>query len=433
MTSGRSPLPAGSGGERPTRLEWIVASVRVLVVLSIGVLLLAGPDASRRHLTAALTIFAVALVYACASVFNLRWELSHTRAAWVLTVVDATLALLVVGSTGGAASPAVSILVLVVVAAAIRLGPWATFLLTAVLAAAYTMIALWVDDGWAPLRERGFQAGWWAAYLVFIAALGGSLSILAERERHARLLARVEAEAEHAAAEEERDLRARLLNAYQAQQDGLRVILHEFRTPVSSLGALTRMLAEPSAKMSEEDRRAGLRLAAEHVEHLADMLDALGDVAASRAPEFGAGRTRSVDLREFLLAAGDAVGLRPPRLRLELPADPGPIRIDAQRLRRVLINLLENAARHSGDEPVEVRAATEQGTLVVSVSDRGPGVPPEHLGEITGKFVSLGGRHGTAGLGLWIVQQILQAIGGSVHFDNRPGGGLVATCEVPVR
>ena len=268
-------------------------------------------------------------------------------------------------------------------------------------------------------------------YLLFIAALGAGLSALAEREQRSRLRAIVEAEAEHAAAEEERDLRARLLRSYEAQQDGLQVLLHEFRTPVASLEALARALTDSSTRLSDADRAAGLQLAERHARHLRDMLDALGDVALSRRPTFSSGRPRTVDVEELVTAAADSVGLQPPRLRLSVSDDAHDVVTNAQGLRRILTNLLENASRHGRGAPVDVTCSVDGHELVISVLDRGPGVPDESLGELTAKFVSLGGQHGTAGLGLWIVQQIIEAMGGRLTFSARDGGGLTATFIVP--
>ena len=162
------------------------------------------------------------------------------------------------------------------------------------------------------------------------------------------------------------------------------------------------------------------------------MIDALSDVALSRRPTFSTGRIQRVDAAEVVLAAADAVGLRPPRLRLTSSSDVTGIAINAQGLRRVLTNLLENAARHGDDAPVDVGCSRSGADLVVTVADRGPGIPPENLGVLTAKYVSAGGQRGTAGLGLWIVQQISEAMGARVDFAARDGGGLIATFRAPV-
>ncbi|TVT25119.1 HAMP domain-containing histidine kinase [Amycolatopsis acidiphila] len=409
-----------------------MVGVRVVVVLSIAVLLIGGDAAIRRHLVPVAVVLVLACGYAFAVAAHPRWELRGRRTAWLVTAADATLALLAVALSGAAASPAVAILLLVVTAAAIRLPLRPTVLLAVTLGVAYLAIALLVDPGSVPLGERVRQGTWWAGYLVLTGVLGASLSRLVEREREAGIAARVEAMAEHAAAEEERDLRQRLLESYQSQQDGLAVLLHEFRTPVASLRALARGLANPQSPIRFADRAASTRLVAEHANHLSDMLDALADVAASRRPSFSTGRVRAVELRALLLASADAAGLRPPRLRLRLDDEEQTVTLDSQRLRRVLTNLLENAARHGEGHPVDIEAGVHDNRLHVRILDRGPGIDPADLDRLTGKYTGTGPNRGTAGLGLWIVEQIVQALGGRLDFSQRAGGGLIARFDVPV-
>ncbi|VVJ21995.1 Uncharacterised protein [Amycolatopsis camponoti] len=407
----------------------VMVTVRLAVALSVVLLLVTGGDDARRHLPLVVVTLSVASGYAVVVAANPRWELSASPGAWLLTALDSVFTLLTIAMTGAATSPAVAILVLVVTAAAIRLPLGPTVVLALGLGGAYLAVALLVDPGFTTWPERRLQGLWWAGYLLLTGLLGASLSRLVEREREAGIAARVEALAGHAAAEEERDLRRRLLESYQSQQDGLAILLHEFRTPVISLRALARGLATDGA-LAPADRETGSRLIAEHANHLSDMLDALGDVAASRRPAFGTGRSRPVELRTLVLAAADAAGLRPPRLRVHLD-DALTVTTDPQRLRRVLTNLLENAARHGEGKPVDVEAEVTEGRLLLRVLDRGSGVDAGHLAKLTGKFTAAGSNRGTAGLGLWIVEQIVQALGGRVAFRNRTGGGLVAEVAIP--
>ncbi|HEY3471857.1 MAG TPA: HAMP domain-containing sensor histidine kinase [Amycolatopsis sp.] len=407
----------------------VMVTVRLAVALSMVLLLVTGGDDVRRHLPWVVVTLSVASGYAAVVAVNPRWELYTRPAAWLLTVLDATFTLLTIAMTGAATSPAVAILVLVITAAAIRLPLGPTMALALGLGVAYLAVVLFVDPEFTSWRERWFQGLWWTGYLLLTGLLGASLSRLVDREREAGIAARVEAMAEHAAAEEERDLRRRLLESYQSQQGGLAVVLHEFRTPVISLRALARGLAEDGA-LTPADRETGNRLIAEHANHLSDMLDALGDVAASRRPAFGTGRPRPVELRALVLASADAAGLQPPRLRLSFD-DALTVKTDPQRFRRVLTNLLENAARHGEGKPVDVEAEVTGGLLRLRVLDRGSGVDAGNLAKLTGKFTAAGSNRGTAGLGLWIVDQIVQALGGRVGFRNRPGGGLVAEVEIP--
>ena len=406
-----------------------VVAVRVAVVVAIGVLSAIGPSWVREHAVATVVVLGGALTYAAALMAYPQLEVRRTRYAWLITAFDSSFTLALIALSGGVYSPVVSVLALAVIASAARLSLIETLLVALILGASYVAVALAASPRQPVTAPPALLAGWSALFLLFVAIITAALSALAEREHRSRLAALVEAEAEHAAAEEERDLRARLLRSYQSQQDGLQVLVHEFRTPIASLEALTEALTSPEP-MSDGDRATSLQLVARHVRHIADMLDALSDVALSRRPTFSTGRVRRVDVADVVLAAADTVGLAPPRLQLNVEA--GAVAVDAQALRRVLTNLLENAARHGRDEPVEVTCSRDGQELVVAVADRGPGVPADSLGELTTKYVSVGGQRGTAGLGLWIVQQIVAAMGGRVDFAARDGGGLVATFRAPV-
>ncbi|MFZ2177350.1 MAG: HAMP domain-containing sensor histidine kinase [Rhodococcus sp. (in: high G+C Gram-positive bacteria)] len=413
-------------------LARVVVAVRAATVVSLGVLLAVGPEWVRERAMATALILLAAAAYAALMLAKPSLELRRARYAAGVAAIDSILTLAIIALTGGVHSPAVSVLMLVVIASATRLKAVEAVLLSMLLAGGYFAVVMSTATDIAVAPDPTLLGAWWALYLLVAAVLVGGLSMLAEREQRSRLVALVEAEAEHAAAEEERDLRARLLQSYESQQDGLRVLLHEFRTPVASLEALSQALTDDKTPISAGDREASLLLAGAHATHLGEMLDALGDVALSRSPTFTSGRIRRVDVAELINAAADAVDLHEPRLRVTVTGDVTAVRVDAQGLRRVLTNLLENASRHGRGAPVQVVCTRADRELTISVLDRGPGIPEGSLGEVTAKFVSVGGQRGTAGLGLWIVQQIVEAMGGRLHFDARGGGGLVATFQMPV-
>jgi signal transduction histidine kinase len=120
----------------------------------------------------------------------------------------------------------------------------------------------------------------------------------------------------------------------------------------------------------------------------------------------------------------------PARVRVDLPV----VRGDADRLRQVLSNLIDNAVKYSPDgEPVEVRARTENGSVVVDVSDHGPGIPPDErplIFEKFGRAPSGGAKPGT-GLGLYIARSIAEAHGGSLEVADAPGRGATFTLALP--
>ena len=133
-----------------------------------------------------------------------------------------------------------------------------------------------------------------------------------------------------------------------------------------------------------------------------------------------------------LLPAAQARGVA---LVVEAPAD-GLIEADPRRLQEVIENLLGNAVKFTdpGTEVV-VRAAPAGAAGCSSVRDHGPGIPPALRARIFERFVRStdADRRGTpgAGLGLAIVQGIVQLHGGSVSAHDAPGGGAVFECFLP--
>ncbi|MRS89905.1 two-component system sensor histidine kinase PmrB [Enterobacteriaceae bacterium RIT714] len=101
-------------------------------------------------------------------------------------------------------------------------------------------------------------------------------------------------------------------------------------------------------------------------------------------------------------------------------------------LRLMLRNLLENAGRYSPTHTtIKVTLAEQDGGATVSVIDKGPGIDEAHRHSITEPFRRLDQRYGGSGLGLSIVQRIVQLHRGHLQLDNAPEGGLVARCWVP--
>jgi len=103
-------------------------------------------------------------------------------------------------------------------------------------------------------------------------------------------------------------------------------------------------------------------------------------------------------------------------------------------LRRALRNLLENARRYGGSEPPEVQVEQSGGEVMVAVSNRGPGVPEGERERIFEPFYRLPGhaeQAGGVGLGLSLVRQIAQRHAGSVHVEQREGGGSRFVLAIP--
>lgn len=399
--------------------------IRVVAVAGVGLALVLGPQLARGPLGALTTLVAAAFGYAVVlAVAEFRgYQLLPARVA---TAIDGVLAVLACGLTGGAGSIMVALLPLVVIAASVRGGAVTGRLAALGVGAGFTVGSVLGSDADVPLADRWLAGAWWTGLLVAASVLVGVLVQTLERQLEAAAVAR----SEHEAFLEERDLRARLLAAQEARLDGVRVVLHEFRTPVASLTALSTDLA--AGRLSGPSHDVATRLLAEHAVHLRDMLDGLADVAVAQGSPIGRVRARAVPLSELADAVLDAAGVAVERRRPSVAPEGAAVRCDPQRLRRVLTNLVENAARHSGDAPVELDLRHADGRLVVEVRDRGPGLPPEQEGVVTAKGVALGERRGTAGLGLWIVEALVASMDGELSLVPRDDGGLVAHLDLPL-
>lgn len=121
-------------------------------------------------------------------------------------------------------------------------------------------------------------------------------------------------------------------------------------------------------------------------------------------------------------------------LRMELPPRLPVLEIDVDMIRRVLINLLENAIKYTrGGDQITVKAAAEDERIVVSVADSGPGIPAEDLEKIFEKFTRVTGddRPKGLGLGLAFCRMAVEAHGGEIHVESEEGQGATFFFTLP--
>jgi signal transduction histidine kinase len=131
------------------------------------------------------------------------------------------------------------------------------------------------------------------------------------------------------------------------------------------------------------------------------------------------------------------VAARHPAATVILPAKPVVVESEPRRLDRILGNLLDNARAHAPGAAVEVSVTPVAGGAVVTVADRGPGVPADALAHLFDRFYKAdpsrgGAPGGSSGLGLAIAAEHAALLGGSLRARNRPGGGLIVALTLPV-
>ena len=108
--------------------------------------------------------------------------------------------------------------------------------------------------------------------------------------------------------------------------------------------------------------------------------------------------------------------------------------VDPTRMEQVLGNLIDNAVKFGIGSPIEVELHAQDGTAILSVRDHGPGIPLEEQGELFRRYRrgSAAAGLGGLGLGLHVVREIVEAHGGKVRVDARPGKGSTFTVELPL-
>jgi two-component system sensor histidine kinase KdpD len=215
-------------------------------------------------------------------------------------------------------------------------------------------------------------------------------------------------------------------------------ISHDLRTPLASIiGSSSSLLAE-EFKIPEAQRRDLLRNIQEEAERLNRFVGNLLDMTRL---ESGALQPRLdwVDIRDVAARALQRIAPRLQGRRLErsFAADLGPARLDAALMEQVLFNLLDNAVKYGPDgSTIKISARREQGSLVIDVSDEGPGLPEDQLERVFDKFYRLERADrqpvGT-GLGLSICRGFVEAMGGRiVALRREPGPGTAFRITLPI-
>lgn len=206
----------------------------------------------------------------------------------------------------------------------------------------------------------------------------------------------------------------------------LSAVSHDLRTPLASItGSATAMLADPG--LSADARRDLLETIREEGEHLGRLLTDLLDLTRIESETISA-RLERVPVEEVVDAAlaRTEARLGGRRIRVDLPDDVVTAPMDPTLIEQVLVNLLENAAKHTpADAEVAVVVRAEADQVTIEVADGGPGIPDGEQERIFEKFYRTadGQRVAGTGLGLAIVRAVVKAHGGRVFAANRPEGG----------
>jgi len=216
-------------------------------------------------------------------------------------------------------------------------------------------------------------------------------------------------------------------------------VSHELRTPLTTLRASTDYLLDHGADLTPPVRRAAELLAAdlEYLQRLVDDLLDLSRVEAGRI-EMSWEHLNVADLTREVVARRTRTGEHVVRIELDTEIERLATVADKQRLERVVGNLLDNALIHGKGSEVTIRIGADDGSLRLSVEDRGPGIPPEVSNRIFERFFKADpsrrrGEGRGSGLGLAIARENAHLHGGEIYVDNGRTGGAKFELRLPRR
>ncbi len=218
------------------------------------------------------------------------------------------------------------------------------------------------------------------------------------------------------------------------------VASHELRTPVTSLLLSAQLLEEGAAGALNPDQAEIVAAQREDLGRLDQLMRDLLDItrleSGTTPPRLEPTHPRELAQESFDMVQAVAKG-KGVALKIVAPDDLPCVRADRAQMDRVLVNLLNNAIRHTPEgKAVQVEVArvdsSPESKVRFRVSDEGEGIPAEFLGRIFSRFVQVpGATRGGVGLGLSIAQTIVKAHGGEIKADSETGKGSTFWFDLP--
>jgi len=227
-----------------------------------------------------------------------------------------------------------------------------------------------------------------------------------------------------------------LVELQRQREDILRAVSHDLRNPLAGILGQAELCERRLAKAGLERERAGAAAIIAAARRMNTLIQDLVDAARSESGQLQLNRQRldprafATDLKERLASL-----LETERIHVEIPPGLPAVWADPDRLERILTNLWSNALKYSAPStPVTVTARQEGGLVILSITDRGPGIPPEDLPRLFQRYFRTAAgreRREGVGLGLYISRRLVEAHGGRIWVESQVGKGSTFSFSLP--
>ncbi|MGZ4140765.1 MAG: ATP-binding protein, partial [Actinomycetota bacterium] len=220
------------------------------------------------------------------------------------------------------------------------------------------------------------------------------------------------------------------------KDDFVATVSHELRTPLTPIKGFAMTLVESGEVLSAADRTIAARSILNQAEHLERLVVNLLEASRLERGVEGKDHDEIIDVQSVAArVAGEFREAHPDRDIVLDAAEDVRARGDELFVGQIITNLLSNAIKYApADQPIEIRLATDEEHVVVSVTDHGPGIPASEIERIFERFHRLGNvltrAAGGTGLGLYIARQLAAAIGATLVAESTLGQGSTFTLRL---
>jgi K+-sensing histidine kinase KdpD len=226
---------------------------------------------------------------------------------------------------------------------------------------------------------------------------------------------------------------AREIDLNRQKSDFVAAVSHELRTPLGVMLGSVQTLQRLHGRVTEEQRVQLFDMTIDQGARLQRLIDELLLVAAAEHADVTRDNEEldTAEILESLVATTEAIT----HGRLITGESHTTLVTDRSKLERILLNLVENAAKYAPEGSIELHVAAANDSVHFSVVDHGPGIPATDRERVFERFVQLDQsstrRQGGTGLGLHLCRQLAQVIAGELTLTDSPGGGCTFTLTVP--